>query len=77
MQLFFIKACSNTAFLPENIDHIQIEDKNLIFTIKTTNGINRLAFQSNVPLSGNLNSISGVKRIQILAQEDSAQITNA
>lgn len=60
-----------TVYLPKNIQDIQISEDNLIISIRTSTGLNTIAFGSNVPISEgvvNLATTSGIKRIEIIAQ---------
>lgn len=64
-----------TAYLPENVDSIEILDNELIFTYQTSTGVNKISFSSNVPISGTLGSSSGLRRIQVLAQQNQVVIS--
>jgi len=59
-----------TAFLPEGIESIRIEEQNLIFNFTTASGVSVIAFSSDVPIQLTGPGISipdGLKRLQIEA----------
>ncbi len=58
------------AYVPENIEKIEIIENSLIFTIQTTSGENRIAYSSKVPISGTMESFSGSDRFEITALQD-------
>lgn len=62
-------------YFPENVKTIEIIDNYLIFAITTNSGVNKISFRSNVPISGNLTSSPGLKKIEISAYEDYAFIS--
>jgi hypothetical protein len=64
-----------TAYLPKDVKEIEILDNSLVISIQTSNGINKRAFESNVPISGNLTISRGLKKIKIEAQESEAVIS--
>jgi uncharacterized protein (UPF0333 family) len=64
-----------SVYLPENVQEIIIEDNNLLISVYTSSGTNKISFSSNVPISGNINVFSGLGKIKITAQESSAEIT--
>lgn len=66
-----------TSYLPDGVKQIDILENTLFFTIQTNSGITKISFTSSVPISGNLNSGQGVKKIKIVAEEDRAVISPA
>jgi len=64
-----------TAYLPDGVTSISIIDQSLVFEVTTKSGKNRLAFPSNVPISGTLSTNPGVKRIQITAGVNSISLS--
>lgn len=61
-------------YLPAGVRNITIGTNYILVSIQTGSGINTISFFSNVPLSGNLSSSEGVKRIQLIAQPDKVLI---
>ena len=59
-----------SVYLPEGIKGIEIIENNLIMSIQTSSGITKTSFSSNVPISGTLSPSFGIKKIQIVAEED-------
>lgn len=68
-----------TAYLPKNVNQIEIIDNELVFTVYTSSGEDKIGFSSNVPISvlGTLQTSYGLKKIQIEAQSQEAVITQA
>ena len=66
-----------TTYLPEGILSASIVENSLLFSIQTSSGVNIISFSSNVPISGTLSSTPGIKKIQITAQDDKAEISPA
>ena len=62
-------------FLPDGIKIIEIAENSLFFTIQTENGLMKSAFSSKVPINGSLSISQGIKKVQILAQENSVLIS--
>lgn len=63
-----------SCYLPDNIKEINITENSLIFSIQTNSGISKTAFSSNVPISGNIPTFSGSRKIIIQAQENTVSI---
>jgi hypothetical protein len=63
-----------SCYLPENINQINITSNNLVIEFSTSSGINKIAYNSNVPIEENLTAplaeSQGIKNIQIIAQTD-------
>src|SRR3989344_37492 len=66
-----------TAYLPEGITQIRIQDKELIFNISTSNGQSVIAYGSKVALnsSSSISSSSGVKKLLLQAQDSDVLIS--
>ncbi|MFA5174470.1 MAG: hypothetical protein WC438_04790 [Candidatus Pacearchaeota archaeon] len=64
-----------SVYLPENVEQIEISENTLFITYQGSSGIDKIAFSSEVPIEGTLNSISGVKKIEIIAEESRATIS--
>jgi len=58
------------AYLPENVEQINISENSLIFTVQTSSGENIIAFSSKVPISGSMESFSGTDRFELSALPD-------
>ena len=69
-----------SAYLPEGVKEIQIvneitESENAMFiTISTSTGLNKIGFSSEVPINGTLTISPGIKRIEISADDEKANI---
>lgn len=65
--------------LPEGVEDIQIVDNNIVITYNSATGKNVISFSSDVPISENISaeisSSSGIKNINIVANESHAIIS--
>ncbi len=61
-------------YLPEGVKNITISENNLIISTQTSSGLEIRAFQSNVPIEGNITSAPGIKRIAVEAQQNKCRI---
>ena len=59
-----------TSYLPEGVNSIQIVGKEIIMNISTSSGQNIISYPSRVNLQGAISANSGIKKIEITAQED-------
>jgi len=66
-----------TTYFPEGVLSASIVENSLLFSIQTSTGVNIISFSSNVPIFGTLSTSSGIKKIQITAQDDKAVISPA
>ena len=64
-----------TGYLPIGITRFEIAPDEIVVSISTSSGITTMSFTSNVPLSGNVSHTDGVKRIEILAQQNEVLIS--
>ena len=67
-----------TTYLPDGIKSIEISGNELVITFQTSSGTNKITYLSNVPLSqgaGALSTTQGLKKIEITAQSDWAEIS--
>jgi len=64
-----------SAYLPEAVESVNISENNILIELRTSSGLNKLAFESNVPISGNLSNVQGIKSIEIIANETSITIS--
>jgi uncharacterized protein (UPF0333 family) len=64
-----------SAYLPEGINEISIEDYFIVFNVSTKSGNSISSFRSNVNLTGSLSASSGVKRVYINATTNSVIIS--
>lgn len=58
------------AYLPSGVEKIDILEKEILFEVTTTSGLNKISYSSDVPLSGAITNSEGVKRIVITAGAD-------
>ncbi len=56
-------------YLPTGVQSITVGSNYILFSISTRSGVNVLSYPSAVPLSGSISFNSGVKRIQLIAQD--------
>lgn len=64
-----------TGYLPIGVSNFEIMPNEIVVSISTSSGVTTMSFTSNVPLSGNISSSEGVKRIEVLAQQDEVLIS--
>ncbi len=64
-----------TGYLPIGITRFEILSGEIVVSITTSSGLTTMSFTSNVPLSGNISHIDGVKRIEVLAQQNEVLIS--
>jgi len=62
-------------FLPDGVKSIEIMENSLFFTVQTDTGLMKSAFSSKVPIIGSITISQGIKKVQILAQENSVLIS--
>lgn len=62
-------------YLPIGVNSFEIMQNEIVVSITTSSGITTMSFTSNVPLSGNISHTDGVKRIEVLAQQDEVLIS--
>ena len=64
-----------TVYLPEDITAITIAENTIYFDIETGTGVNKIGFPSDVNISGTITNTPGIKRLEIVAQDDEVIIT--
>ena len=68
-----------SAYLPDGISNIEIIEDNLVITYSISSGQNKIAYKSMVPIiedfANQLSTVSGVKSIEITANETHAVIS--
>lgn len=64
-----------TGYIPGGVNSIIINNKEIILNMTTSSGENIRVFTSRVTLEGTINPRSGVKKLQLVAQEDRVIIT--
>ncbi|MFH1425574.1 MAG: hypothetical protein ABIG28_02475 [archaeon] len=64
-----------TGYIPEGVNDIAIVSKEVIFNITTSSGENIRSFPSRVVIEGTVSPSSGVKVLQLTAEEDKVVIT--
>lgn len=57
-------------YLPSGVSSVTVESDEILFSVSTRSGLNTIAYSSAVPLQGAISPSEGVKRIQLVAQED-------
>lgn len=57
-------------YLPSGVSSVSVDEDELLFVVATHSGTNTISYSSAVPLQGTLSSSEGVKRIQLIAQDD-------
>lgn len=62
-------------YLPIGVNSFEIMSKEIVVEIATSSGVTIMSFSSNVPLSGSISSSEGVKRIEVLAQQNEILIS--
>jgi len=65
-----------TTYIPKGIIEIEISEDIIFITFQTSTGINKAAFPSNVPITGSIPTISGLRKIIVEATGDSVTITS-
>jgi uncharacterized protein (UPF0333 family) len=63
-----------SVYLPEGVTDILIQNDRIYITYQASSGLEKISFKSNVPLDGTISSSSGIKRIQISAQEEKVNL---
>jgi hypothetical protein len=64
-------------FIPEGVSEITIADDSLFVTVQLHKGVEKKAFTSEVPLQGSLTLYTGVRKIEVVAEEDAVIIGDA
>ena len=65
---------SVTSYLPSGVQSVDIIENSLVFNISTNSGLTRIAYSSDVPISGTLSINEGVKVIEIIAVTNGVSI---
>ena len=76
--VFFAGAPSQTtinAYLPDGVEGIGVLSDEIVFNVSTESGTSVISFGSEVPLSGELSSSGGVKRIVLVAGDGGVSIS--
>ncbi|MBT4136192.1 hypothetical protein HOD75_01840 [archaeon] len=63
-------------YLPENLLDIEILENRLFVSVQTSTGIVKTGFSSDVPITGDITSGSGIKRIRVIAQENNVLLSD-
>ena len=61
--------------IPEGIEDINITSEGVIIAYYLSSGRNKLLFESDVPLSGDLDETSGLRKITLTAREDDISVS--
>ena len=62
------------SYIPNGISEINITDNTIFVTFQSSSGTNKVSFKSNVPITGTLSTISGLRNIIIEATSSSVTI---
>ena len=62
--------------MPENVKLVNISNKEIVFKIKTKNGLNDVFQVSSVNIRGSIPSSPGIHRLTLIAQDGYVQITS-
>jgi uncharacterized protein (UPF0333 family) len=57
------------AYHPENIEQISISANDILFVVRTKNGLTDISYHSEVNLTGTISTAPGIKNFQIEARE--------
>ena len=60
---------TTTAYLPEGVNNISFVNPDLIFNVSTSSGENIIAYKSNVNLTVDISTSSGMKKLYLNATE--------
>lgn len=63
-----------SAFLPEGVINITISGNTLYIETQTSSGIEKNGFLSNVPITGDITTSPGIKRLEFTAEETTVSI---
>lgn len=66
-----------SAYLPKNVQGIDIIGKGILFNISTDAGIANIVYSSKVNMEGSINPSEGVKTLAIVAQTDKVTISES
>jgi uncharacterized protein (UPF0333 family) len=68
-----------SAYLPDNVLEITVTERDLVVEFQTSSGVNKIAFPSNVNITGGspLSVSQGLKKIEIVADANHAIINQA
>ena len=66
-----------SAYLPRNVEGIDIIGKDIVFNISTEAGTARTAYSSKVEMQGSISANEGVKTLVIVAQTDKVSISES
>jgi hypothetical protein len=64
------------SYIPKGISDISIAENTIFVTFQTSSGINKVSFPSNVPITGTISTVSGLRNIIIEATSSSIIISS-
>lgn len=64
-----------TCYLPDGVKNVTIFSDSVYFEIQTSSGVNKIYFDSNVPLEGEFVFTEGVRKIELRAASDRVIVT--
>jgi uncharacterized protein (UPF0333 family) len=62
-------------YLPDGVTGINITENYLVIEVSTSTGVNRIAYESRVPLNGTIEPGEGIRVLVLEATEDYLQIS--
>jgi uncharacterized protein (UPF0333 family) len=65
-----------TAYLPEGVQSVIIQDNSIVANISTSSGVATIAYESEVPISGSITATGGIKTIKLTAETDKVSISS-
>ena len=64
------------AYLPDEIQNVEIIDDSLVISLQLNSGFTKIAFVSEVPIEGSLSNSYGLKNIRLVSDEDKININD-
>lgn len=64
------------AYFPQNIDNISIMGREIVFYVKTKNGVDEVVISMPVNVTGSLSQTSGIHNIVVEAKGEYVEITD-
>lgn len=65
-----------SVYLPEGVTEIDISENSLFIASYTSTGLQKSSFSSKVPIEGSISASSGIKKIEVIAEESRVSINN-
>ncbi|MBI5881393.1 hypothetical protein HZB90_04645 [archaeon] len=64
------------AYFPKNIDNVTIGNNEIVFIVRTKQGLDHIVIYSSVPVSGSLDSHAGYHNINVQSRGNYVEITD-